>query len=357
MCIKKFIKKMIEVGNNVITAITIGGGSVQKIDVGNTKVYPDDVTYYFSISPVEATGLTEGDHTQVVVVDTNVDSWNVYENLDWVSFTKNSTAATLSILANNSSGRSENIVFSGGGFSEQFYIQQKGGYYMRLLSPSNPATAATAGGNVSISFISTYRDNPYTAITSSVTYNTGSGWATFVSRSQNGNIITYTYHLEANTDTAMNRVTTFRFEQDAVQSTQYLVVSFTQAKAETAPTISGFTRFAFVKDQYNNYWQLGRYDTGSRVGPNSDQPLYACAIVSNVPPSRDFTATFDIGYYYYVTPPPTNQTTAGTRTILQCVNPDTCGTKITIPSGDTCYGITITANPNMTITGGTFTIT
>jgi len=348
---------MIEIGNTIINTISVGSTTPTRVDVGDTKAWPDTITYFFSISPTYATGLTEQSHSQVVNVNTNVDSWNVYENLDWVSVTKAASSATLSILANNSSGRSANIVFSGGGFSEQFYIQQKGGYYMRLLSPSNPATAATAGGNVSISFISTYQDNPYTAITSSVTYNTGSGWATFVSKTQNGNIITYTYHLEANTDTAMNRVTTFRFEQDAIQSTQYLVVSFTQAKAETAPTISGFTRFAFVKDTYGNYWQLGRYDTGTRVGPNSDVPLYACAIVSNVPPSTAFTATFDIGYYYYVTPPPTNVTTAGTRTIAQCVNPSTCGVKIDIPSGDTCYGITITANPNMTITGGTFSVT
>lgn len=329
---------------------------IDGVEYARCEVRQVGVVYYFTISPTQATGLTEQSHSQVVNVDTNVPSWNVYEDLDWVSFTKNSTAATLSILANNSSGRTGNVTFSGGGFSETFYISQKGGYYMRLLSPSNPATAATAGGNVSISFISTYQDNPYTAITSSVTYNTGSGWATFVSRSQNGNIITYTFNLAANTDTAMNRVTTFRFDQDAVQSSQFLVVSFTQAKAETAPTISGFTRFAFVKDTYNNYWQLGTYDTGTRVGPNADQPLRACAIVSDVAPSKDFTATYDIGYTYYAVPPPTSQSTSGTRTIAQCVNPETCGTKITIPSGGTCYGVTITANPNMMITGGTFSV-
>ena len=349
---------MIEIGNQIISSIYVGGSAPTRVDVGDTKVYPEDVTYFFSISPVNATGLTEQSHSQVVQVNTNVDSWNVYENLDWVSVTKAASSATLSILANNSSGRTGNVTFSGGGFSEQFYISQKGGYYMRMLT-QNPSTAATAGQEIEISFISSYQDNPYTAITSSVTYNTGSGWAEFISRSQNAQdnkIFTYRFRLLPNTDTAMNRITTFRFEQDAVQSTQYVVVSFTQAKAETAPTISGFTRFAFVKDQYNHYWQLGRYDTGSRVGPNSNQPLYACAIVSDVPPSTSFTATFDIGYYYYVTPPPTNQTTAGTRTIAQCVNPETCGTKITIPSGDTCYGITITANPNMTITGGTFSV-
>lgn len=345
---------MIEVGNTVITDITIGSITPSKIDWGDSQVWPEDVTYFFSISPVEATGLTEQSQNVAVQVNTNVDSWNVYENLSWVSVTKAASSATLSILANNSSGRSANIVFSGGGFSEQFYIQQKGGYYMRMLT--TPYTIPATGGTIEISFISTYRDNPYTAITSSVTYNTGSGWATFVSRSQNGNIITYRYSITANTDTSANRISTFRFEQDAVQSTQYLTISFTQNKAETAPTISGFTTFAFVKDQYNHYWQLGRYDTGSRVGPNGDQPLYACAIVSDVAPSTSFTATFDIGYYYYVTPPPTNVTTAGTRTIAQCVNPSTCGVKIDIPSGGTCYGVTITANPNMTITGGTFSV-
>lgn len=344
---------MIEIGNTVITAITVGADTPERIDVGSDKVWPESVTTFLVITPTQATGLTEQSHSQVVQVSANTE-WDVYENLSWVSVTKAASSATLSVLANNSSGRSGNVYFSGGGIEQTFYIQQKGGYYMRMLTTAH--TIPAAGQQISISFISTYQDNPYTAITSSVTYNTGSNWMHFVSRSQNGNIITYTFSCDQNTDTASNRIATFRFEQDAIQSTQYLTISFTQSKAETAPTISGFTRYAFVKDSYNNYWQLGRYFTGNYAGQNADQPIYALAIVSDVPPSTSFTATFDIGYYYYVTPPPTNTTTAGTRTIAQCVDPDTCGVKISIPSGGTCYGITITASPNLTITGGTFSV-
>lgn len=345
-------KKMIEIGNQIISSISVGSSVPQRIDVQDTQVWPTGQTqYYIVLTPTQATGLTEQSQDVVVHVSANTPSWGVYDyqNIDWVDVSANgNTAATISVHANSSSGRNGNVVFSGGGIEQTFYVQQVGGYYMRLLSPSNPATAATAGGNISISFISTYRDNPYTAITSSVTYNTGSGWATFVNRSQNGNIITYTYHLEANTDTAQNRITTFRFEQDAIQSTQYLVVSFTQAKAYTPANISGFTRFTTGTHNYDRDWQIGKYQAGTSPGPNGTiQPTYAIALLNVNPVTATCEANFDLSFYYGMigsSSYPIYDTASGPRTI-------NIGDTVQIPNGDLAYGIVLVSpRPNSNIT-------
>lgn len=343
MCIKKFIKKMIEIGNNVITAITVGNTTPTKIDVGGTQVWPDGpVSYYLAISPTYATGLTEGSHSQVVNVDTNVDSWNVYENLDWVSVNKAASSATLSILANNSSGRSGNVVFSGGGIEQTFYVQQVGGYYMRMLTP-NPSTAATAGQEIEIAFISTYRDNPYTAITSSVTYNTGSGWAEFISRTQNGNRMIYRFRLLPNTDTAMDHVSTFRFEQDTVLSSQYVVVSFRQAKAYAPANISGFTRFTAGTHNYDKDWQVGTFVQSYQNIGGQQTPIKVLAIFNANSSTTTYEANFTINYNTRATSAVTASTITGPRTI-------TSGMTYTIPDGDTAYGITLGAGPNLQIT-------
>ena len=58
-------KKMIEIGNTIINTISVGSTTPTRVDVGDTKAWPDTITYFFSISPTYATGLTEQSHSQV----------------------------------------------------------------------------------------------------------------------------------------------------------------------------------------------------------------------------------------------------------------------------------------------------
>lgn len=331
---------MIEIGNDIITAITIGSTTPERIDWGNDQVWPETIATYLVITPTQATGLTEQSHSQVVQVSANT-PWDVYESLDWVSVSKAASSATLSILANNSSGRSGNVVFSGGGLSETFYISQVGGYYMRMLTTAH--TIASTGETIDISFISTYQDNPYTSITSSVTYNTGSGWAQFVSKTVNGNVITYRFNLMANTDTVMNRIYTFRFDQDAIQSTQYLTISFTQNKRYVPANISGFTRYTYGSTDFDKDWQVGTYVQSYQNIGGQSTPIKVLAIFNASALTADCTANFTIDYTTRATSATTASTVTGPRTITTSMSTN-------IPSGDTAYGITLTAGPNLQIT-------
>ena len=340
---------MIEIGNNVITAITVGSNTPSKIDVGNTQVWPDGpISYYLTISPSYATGLTEGSHSQVVTVDTNVGSWNVYENLDWVSVNKAASSATISVLANNSSGRSGNVVFSGGGIEQTFYVQQKGGHYMRMLTSAYPVNET--GGTIEISFISTYRDEPL-AVNSAVTYSTGSGWISFLNMSVNGNIYTYRYTCDRSTDT-QSRKATFTFTQTGAGGTS-ISIQFTQNAMHVPDTISGFTMFAYYTDAQGRDWQIGWWKQGDVVVNNQTYPLRGVAILTTGVTMRDYVANYDMTYYTGIPGPnyPTYNSKSGPTTIP-------AGTQLSIPNGDTAYGITLVSpNPNLTITNVTgFTV-
>ncbi len=341
MCIKKFIDKMIEIGNNVITAITIGQTTPEKIDWGADRVWPEAISYYLNISPTAAT-INDTQTTGSIRVDTNLDSWNVYESLSWVTTSKSSTGVSWTASTNNSSGRTGNIYVSGGSLSETFYLQQKGGHYMNMLT--TPYAINETGGTIEISFVSTYRDEPM-AVTSAVTYSTGSGWISFQSLSQNGNIYTYRFTCDRSTDTQA-RYATFTFTQTGAGGTS-ATIQFTQKAMHVPDAISGFNMYTYYTDAQGRDWQIGWWKQGEVVINNQTYPLRGIAILTTGVTMRDYTADYEVTYYTGIPGPsyPTYNTKSGPTTIP-------AGTTLSIPSGGTAYGVAIVSpNPNLTMTG------
>ena len=331
--LKKLWKLMIEIGNTVINFIAVGGTTPGRIDVGSTQVWP--VTYYLTISPTAAT-INETQTTGTITVDTNLTNWQVYESLDWVTVSKGASSVSWTASTNTSSGRSGNIIVSGSGITQTFSLSQKGGYYVRILT--SPYAIDESGGTIQIEVMSTYRDE-YTPVHSGVTYSTGSDWIHFQSVVNNSTGSIFTFTCDRNTD-VVNRIATFTFTQDAVGGSS-ASVSFTQRAMYVPASISGFTRFAYVGD-----WQIGTYVSSYISIGGQSVPVRAIAILNVNPTTAACVANYTVDYYTRTTGNPTYSSTSGPRNIATT---DT----VSIPDGDTAYGISITAGPNLTITGVT----
>lgn len=77
---------MIEVGNTIITAITIGTASVQRIDWGSDQVWPVNTGHSITISP-SSTAVTSAAQTTYITISVTADTntWTVSTSSSWIT--------------------------------------------------------------------------------------------------------------------------------------------------------------------------------------------------------------------------------------------------------------------------------
>ena len=151
----------------------------------------------------------------------------------------------------------------------------------------------------------------------------------------------YNFASDQNTDTQA-RYNGITFTQTLGESSPYKSASLaiTQKAMYVPETIAGFERFTYEGD-----WQLGRALYGTAQINNQTVPLYAILLLNTNVTNWDYSAELDFDSQVQVPPSaPSSSTTNTTATIQQ-------GVTVSIPNGDTAYGIMIKSpSPNQRIT-------
>ena len=233
MCIKKFIKKMIEIGNNVITAITIGSNTPSKIDVGSTQVWPDGSADYIILNNYSARFLSSGsNYAYVNVTSASTTAWTATTTDSWITLSKvNSSRLRYDITQNSGAERTGTIVFQAGTATANFEVSQVGQpqHDYVLNAYSSPTSIPHSGTTLKIYVTSTKDGEPQEV--SYIMQENGQTptWVHFLQRQQvTGEDYNYVYYFAIPTnDKGSPRSVGFVFTQDG--SGLQKTLSITQA--------------------------------------------------------------------------------------------------------------------------------
>lgn len=346
-------KKMIEIGNYVITAITIGSTTPNHIDVGDTQVWPETTpqTYYITLTPSIVTAWNGYERTDYINVDTNAPSFSVEASSSPASATPYFTAAKygsnqIQWHMDKNTSRTSRVGYVTARYGEasaQTMIYQNAGYYIYVENTS-PQVLSSGATTLAVSVISRYGN---TAVP--VSYQVGgSDWIRYSSMTDaGGGRYVYNFTVDANsqTETRHNSIT---FTQTLGEGSERLTatLAITQKAKYVPASISGLTALAYDGD-----WVLGRYFAGYvDAGQYGQQPMYGVAIVRTATTTTNYTATYEMDAHYGI-PGPTNTQHYDTSATIAA------GHTVPIPSGDTVYGMTITVSPNLYVSNYTFSVT
>lgn len=335
---------MIEIGNSVISAITVGNGSPSRIDVGNTKVYPDaQPAVYINLSPTTVQPWNGFYKTGTITVDTNASSWTVEASSTpsgnyFTAVKTNSTTVTWTMQANDTTtSRVGYVTVRAGSVSAQTTVYQNTGYVI-WIDNTSPAVVNSGATTLAISVWSKYGNEAV-----SVTYQiTGNDWVRYVSMTDaGGGHYVYNFAIDTNTSTQA-RYNGIQFTQTQGSSSPYKSASIgiTQKAMYVPETIAGFERFTYEGD-----WQIGRALYGTAEINGSTVPLYAILLLNTNVTNWDYSAEVDYDFQTQVPPSaPSSSTDNRTVTIPQ-------GQTISIPNGGTAYGYMLKSpTPNQRIT-------
>lgn len=346
MC--KFFKKiwdfMIQIGNTVISAITVGNSTVTRIDVESTQVYPSvQPSIYINLNPTTVQPWNGYYRTGTITVDTNASSWTVEASSTpsgnyFTAEKTNSTTVTWTMQANDTTtSRVGYVTVRAGSVSAQTTVYQNTGYVI-WIDNTSPAVVNSGATTLAISVWSKYGNEAVP-----VTYQiTGNDWVRYVSMTDaGGGHYIYNFSIDQNTDTQA-RYNGVTFTQTLGESSPYKSASIgiTQRERFVPDQISGFTMYA-----NDGQWMLGRYKISEQqMGDYGLQPIYAIAVLRATVPPYDYTVNYAFDSYYGVPGPtiPLHFSNTVNRTVSQ----DTAS-PVTIPGGGTGYGWIITSYPNL----------
>ncbi len=290
--IKRIIKKMIEIGNSIISSLCIGSNtSVVRIDVEDTKVWPETApATTLSISPTTIV-LNPGDSSQgYITVTTNASSWNVASSdFGKLSVTKYSSTQVFWTIGNNdtTSNRNFTITVTAGDRTAQATVLQYPGYVIYVVGGSSTRYMENTGGSIQIQVVSQHgsQNQPFNVTTSQ-------SWCTASYGSVDNTTHTYTYYLTFGRNDGAQRNVTITFSQTTGVSTSIMYIQYA-----AAADIPGLTSVA----KYGN-WVLGEYTVG-RAGPNNELPVTAILLATTDTLTTSVTVNFDINISkaYFVT--------------------------------------------------------
>jgi hypothetical protein len=233
------------------------------------------------------------------------------------------------------------ISVSYGSVTATTQINQSDSIYVFSGLTTNPMTIGSGQTTFSISLVSKFGQAITEQPSVSIGYNPAMN-VQLTSTASGGTQGQWNFVFSCNAnDTESQRTTSIVFTQPGSQNTLTYVVH--QQKKYVPETIDGFLVFATYGD-----WQVGKYLTTTTDIGGVPTPIYAAAILRTTPVTTSCVANFTMNYYTR-TPQQQGQTDAtatGPRTIATT-------STVSIPNGDTAYGITITGGPNLTITSVT----
>ena len=320
--------------NYISDALSVyyGSGNCLSMSYGAYQFWPTAATIpYLNISELERTVLgTTGSST--INVDASGE-WSVSSDSAWLTVTKYSTSVRYTYsLAPSYSVRKGTLTFTlqGGAAVQKFVLTQDDSYEVYVQGGTS-RTVSSAAGETTVTVISKH-GSTYVPLKCNIS----NGWMHLKSEEHTYSG-TYTYVFSYDTAIGLSSrscMITFTQDNQFELSTQ---VSYTQQGR--SDSISGFTTHSVYGE-----WRLGTYTSSyTDVGPYTRISVNVAAIVRKMPTSRNHETTYAFEYYNGAPAPLTSGTSIGTRTI-------TSANTISIPSGDTCYGITIVGGPQLYIT-------
>lgn len=282
---------------------------------------------YLNISPTGATPdylATAG----TITVDTNLSSWNVYENYNWITVTKGTNKVTWNITENtNTATRQGWIVISGGTISKEFQLTQYAGYVFQFAGggTSQAITVSSGAGTVAVSVRSEYHSNPLPVSSAIGRNDIGLQLQSFASGSGYFN---YTFHYNARTATTSGMAAVTFTQQGTSKTVGFQVY---QNPMYVPTEIPGVHSAATYGD-----WVLGTITTSyttTGLGPN--QPVNGIYIVAHNPITSDYHAY--IGSMVYQTGPMNTGQTPTSYTLEAQTYEIPANSTFTV-SGTTYYG-------------------
>jgi len=147
---------MIEIGNHVITAITIGSTTPIKIDVGSTQVWPDGENIYIILPSTGTSVLSSANYAYVSNISASTNSWTVEsDNTSWLTVRKTSnTQARFDYTDNGITERTAHLNFKIDGVTyATFTVRQTAAQVYIVLTPTfvNLTDGLETGGTISVS--------------------------------------------------------------------------------------------------------------------------------------------------------------------------------------------------------------
>ena len=342
--LKKIWNFMIKIGNTILSTIGIGSTGVEHIDVGSTRVFPDaQPSVYINLSPTTVQPWNGFYKTGTITVDSNTNDWQVRAESTpsgnyFTAVKTNNTTVTWTMQKNEgTTSRVGYVTVYYGSVSAQTTVYQNTGYVI-YIDNTSPAVVNSGATTLAVSVWSKYGNEAVP-----VTYQiTGNNWLRYTSMTDaGGGHYIYNFAIDQNTDTQA-RYNGITFTQTLGESSPYKSASLaiTQKAMYVPETIAGFERFTYEGD-----WQLGRALYGTAEINNQTVPLYAILLLNVNPTNWNYSAQLDFDSQVQVPPSaPSSSTTNTTATIQQ-------GVTVSIPNGDTAYGIMIKSpSPNQRIT-------
>lgn len=338
---------MIEIGNTIINTIFVGSTTPNKIDVGSTQVWPDGepTSYYITLTPSQVQPWNGSYRTGTISVSSNTQDWTAEASMQPASATPyfrvsktNNTTMTWVMDENfSTTSRIGHAIARYGSVSAETLVYQNAGYYIYIEGGTSPRVATSGGGTVVISVISNYGNTPV-AVTSASTKD----WieCTNMTDAGSGRYV-FTFQVPANPTTG-SRNTTLTFTQQAASS-KSVQIMVSQYGKYVPQSISGFTIAPVGGATYGD-WAVGRFLNSYQDIGGVNTPIYTIAILKATPVTATCEASFTVNYQTITRDTPQYYTATGPRTIYTT-------STVSIPSGDTAYGITIGGGPNAYITG------
>lgn len=335
---------MIKIGNTILSTIGIGSNSVEHIDVGSTRVFPDaQPSVYINLSPATVQPWNGYYRTGTIAVDSNTNDWQVRAESTpsgsyFTAVKTNNTTVTWTMQANDSrTSRVGYVTVYYGSVSAQTTVYQNAGYVI-YYDNTSPVVVNSGSTTLSVSLWSKYGNEAVP-----VTYQiTGNDWVRYTSMQDvGGGHYIFNFSVDTNTDTqTRHNGITFTQTQGSQSPYKSASIGITQSGMYVPETIAGFERFTYEGD-----WQLGRALYGTAQINNQTVPLYAILLLNVNPTNWDYSAEVDYDFQTQVPPSaPSSSTDNRTVTIPQ-------GQTITIPNGGTAYGYMLKSpTPNQRIT-------
>lgn len=314
-------------------SVCYGSGSCLSMSYGVHQFWPTAATLPYIVLEENSRTVPQGSSTGSVQVDASSTAWTVSCDSSWLTVTKTSSTSFRYSYGNAPYDTRRQAIVTvalGSAAVSQFILTQDATYHISI-DGSTSRSVSSAAGETTVVVVSVHGSSPMPA-TCTIT----AGWMQLKSVTHDGSgTYTYTFTYSENY-VNYSRSCTLIFTQDELGA--QATVGYNQAAKYIPATISGFTTHKTYGD-----WQLGYYTSSYiDIGTVHSIPVNVAAIVRSTPIDKTYLANYEFAYNSGQ-PPRTTASTDGTREIP-------IGSTINIPSGDTCYGIQITAGPNLYIT-------
>lgn len=217
--LRKILEFMIEIGNTIITAITIGNDTPQKIDVNTTQVWPDSSGNYINL-PSTGSSITYGaNYAYVSNITASTTAWTVEsDSTSWLTVTKTSnTQARYDVTTNYGVERTGHLNFKISGVTYATYtVRQTASPNTYTFNITASTTTMTSGGGTLMVYVDSTCDGQPQELSYTITENGQTPtWIHFLQRqTRTGEAYNYVYYFAVNSNSGSPRFAGFTFTQD-----------------------------------------------------------------------------------------------------------------------------------------------